>query len=358
MRHKRAVAYWYMLFVLLAIASPPREATAQSGDPIVDSYLTSYYTNRVGSTAPPTNLILSNYGDHPNNYLKCDVIATPSAPPWEVNCPSDLTYTPNAHTGGYQAFGVGLKNIYATSYWDYYCTLEEQWVWDPELGEYVLEYVYVCYYELVQVPAEVTAIAVARIKWGSNSYVFNDFTGLTLKLSNLAFMGGPEPPVENCDPENIIFGADAHCTYPGTYVSEAGYEDKIIVPDSCSLSSRTGTWSDFYNGCFHSAGGYTDLPSAYVDTNAADPGTGPFVLSVGTARARDLVTGTTYTWRLYFGQGGNEPVTGSQVLRHTGSVTVKQPFHVFCNLYASVFGENAACFFSVDQTNLTPAVPW
>lgn len=265
MCHKLSVAYSCVLFVLLAAALAPRDAIAQSGDPVVDFYLPSYYGHRAGSTAPPSNLIPSNYGvSHPNEYLDCDVASTPGvAPPWEVNCPSDLTFTPNTHTGGYQAFGVGLKNIPASSYYDYRCEVVEQWVYDPEFFEWRWDYAYVCYYQLVQIRAEVTAIAVARVKWGNTSYVFNDFTGLTLKLSNLAFAGGPEPPVHDCRPANITFGADARCTYPGTYVSGAGYEDKIIVPDTCSVSSRSGTWTDFHNGCFHSAGGYTDLPSAH-----------------------------------------------------------------------------------------------
>jgi len=313
-------------------------ALGQTGDPVVDQWITSYYAHRAGNNLAPTSLTPSNYP----NVLACST----STPVWENNCPSDLTYTPNANTGGYQAFGVGINSWPSQSYWDYDCTLEDVWVWDPELQQWVLEWQVLCYYQLVQVSAQAGGQAVSRVRWGSQQHAVQ---GSMRTISTLAFNG---EDLAGCHPS--WNGSDAPCTATGTFVEGGGYEDKIVIPEFCPLSRRTGTFMDANSGCFYSYNGLwvSNLPSPYLDTTAGD-GPSNYVAAIGVASGVSIVENFTYTSRITFFQWGQETVNGNQI-RHNGSVTVRLPFTSPCLLYAPVFGLDAACFFNVDQTQIAP----
>ncbi len=313
----------------------------------MDYYVTSYYSDRAGNTASASNLQPSNYGNGSGYDLIDCAYAT--APSWETNCPSDLTYTPNAHTGGYQAFGVGIKNYPQQDYWDYDCYYVDVWVWDEESHQWVLEWQYVCEYTHVQVPAQVAGIAVARIKWGNYQSQFG-LGGPSHTISTLAFKGSSFLP---CTPTLSPSGVEAPCAGTGTYVAGAGYEDKLLIPDNCALPARTGTYVDAAAsfGCFYSYDGlwWSDLPSPYLDTTVSD-GPSYYIAAIGTPTAANISEGVTYSWRVAFYQWGNEAVHGE--VRHQGGLTKKMPSSPFCSAFSGTFGENAACHFNVDQTLL------
>jgi hypothetical protein len=332
-----------LLAFLLVI---PAQAFAQSGDPVVDSHLVPYYEHRRSSSAPPSALSPTNYGSG-SALLGC---ASSSAPSHETNCPSDLTYTPNANTGGYQAFGVGIHNIPYSEQWITECYILETWEWDWEAGTWVLTFYYWCDTYLYVTRAEVSGFAISRIKWGAT---YATIPNASTPLSTLAFKG---TNLANCNPKPGVI-AEAPCLSNGTYVPSAGYEDKIIIPDNCPRAERTGLATDFTDGCFWSQQGLwmSDMPAAYQDTTAADRGD-QFVISVGTASAASLNEGTMYTNRTWFGQLGTETIRPGPV-RHTGSVTVPRSLAPFCLLYQSTFGQ-AACMFNVDQVQITPPLSW
>lgn len=331
--------------LLAGLCMSTMSALAQTGDPIVDYYVTSYYQYRAGHTGAPENLNPSNYGNGVGYDLLDCVYAT--SPSWETNCPSDLTYTPNANTGGYQAFGVGIKNWPAQAYWETECYWEDTWVWNPESHEWEFDYVYVCDQHYVQTQAEAGGVAVGRVRWGAYKSQFG-IGGPYHKVSTLAFKGSSFPP---CNPTLSPSGVEAPCAGTGTYVAGAGYEDKILIPDNCPLPSRTGTYIDANSGCFYSYNGlwWSDLPSPYLDTTAND-GPSYYIAAIGTPNASSIQEGWTYTWRVGFFHWGNESVHGE--VRHQGSLTIKKTISPFCVLFSGTFGENSACHFNVDQTLL------
>jgi hypothetical protein len=328
------------LFALISISG---RAHAQTGDSVVDSYVGNpYYEHKAGNKFAPLNLAPSNYGVYGFQMLDC---AFASAPVWEGSCPSDLSYAPNVHTGGYQAFGVGYHNIQAQDYWDYDCYYVDVWVWDQEAGTWVLEWQYWCDYHHITVAAELTGVVVARVSWGGYQ------ADLGIPLSTSAFKGTTLPP---CNP--TYTGPTAPCSSVGTYVAGAGYEDKVLITDQECALLRTGLNSDHWNGCLHpSTGWISDLPSAYGDTTASDSSS-PLVVGMGTPYPATFEEGRTYTWVRYFGKAGNRSTHGDA--RHNGAVTKKVPESPFCIAFSSTFGENAACYFNVDQTQLAPASPF
>lgn len=335
------------LFFLIAFSfAVPSSTFAQTGDPVVDYYVpVTYYPYRAGSTTSPSNLQPSNYGTLGFQLIGC---AYASAPSWEDKCPSDLTFTPNAHTGGYQAYGVGVKNWPAETRTITDCGWEDTWVWDEKSHEWVIEWIYVCHGETYTIPAEAGGYAVGRIKWGTTQFPWSIAGPPYHTLSTLAFKGSSFPP---CNAVLAPDGETAPCTGTGTYVAGAGYEDKLLIPDNCSLTQRTGTSADQNAGCFLGGSWVSDLPSPYLDTTATDA-PAYFVASVGTPNAASLQAGVTYTWRMGFRQRGNESVHGQ--VRHQGSITKKFMNAAFCTLFSGTFGVNPSCYFNVDQVLLAP----
>src|SRR3970040_2023368 len=93
-----------VLLATIVCVSWSVDACAQwTGDPTLDNWLASYQ-QRGGNNQSPVNL-------QPSNYPIFNGCRSGNAPGWESNCPSDLTYTPLAGAGGYQAFGVAITNV-------------------------------------------------------------------------------------------------------------------------------------------------------------------------------------------------------------------------------------------------------
>jgi hypothetical protein len=330
-------------------------AWSQTGDSVVDSFVTPYYEHRNGGTAPPSVLQPSTYGPQPADLTRCGI--GPSPPAHESSCPSDITYVPNVHTGGYQAFGIGLHNYPYYEDWIPECEMIPYPYWDGE--GWSIEWVMECTYHHVVAPAEAGGPGVSRIQFGANTVTLPHVPdvgqpAVTAPISTLAFKGSH---LQWCSPTYV--GPTAPCVpAAGTYVPGAGYEDKITMPDNCSLSTRTGTGSDANNGCFWTSPGlmWTNFPSAYQDTNSQDSGP-TFVMSVGTPNAASLQEGVMYTTRWGYFQWGNETVPVGQTITHKGAVTSKHLATPFCAAMYGTFGE-AACWYNVDQTNITAPLLW
>jgi hypothetical protein len=332
----------FLILVGLWIVSPP--ASAQTGDALIDSYL-SGFTSRGGNSLAP-NLGPSSY---PNGIL--NACNSASAPSWEGNCPSDLMYTPNANTGGYQAFGVGINNWPGGTYYYPYCYPVIVWYQD-ELGWYYQIEIW-CDWYYVTMPTHTYGVASARIKFGS--LPVNGPWGST-PMSTLAFKGNAvHPPYvgsATCTP--IFTGMSAPCVGQSNVIAvpDAGYEDKILIPDSgCNptLGRRSGDASDASAGCFVLDGTMwaTDLPSPYPDTTFLDEAP-LYVASMGSANPRNIAENTTYTWWINFFQYGLESPT-AKTITHNSAVTVNIPSAPGCS--GSALWN---CYFNVDQTTIAP----
>ncbi len=335
------------LLALIAIWLLSPFSHAQTGDALLDSYL-SGFSSRGGNSAAP-NLGPSSY---PNGVL--NACNSGSAPSWEGNCPSDLMYTPNANTGGSQAFGVGINNWQGGTYYYPYCYPVVVWYpYQDELGGWYYEIQIWCDWYYVTMPTHSYGVAAARIKFGS--LPVNGPWGST-PMSTLAFKGNTVYPpyvgAATCTP--IWTGMTAPCVGQSDViaVNSAGYEDKIIIPDAnCNpgVLGRTGGASDANNGCYVLDGNRwaTDLPSPYPDTTFLDSAAN-YVPGMGSANPAAIQEQKTYTWWLNFFQYGLEFPTSKTIL-HNSAVTSNVPAAPNCSS-----SQPWNCYFNVDQTSIAP----
>lgn len=336
--------------VLFAITlMVPTVGSAQTGDSVIDGWL-SGFQRKGGNSSPPGDL-------HPNSYggviHKCN---SPGAPSWEGNCPSDLLYTPNHWTGGYQAYGVGLNLWPGGYYWYRYCY--PVWVYYEEYG-WQLEIW--CDYYLVQVTEHTYGAAAARITFGATNAGSSPWG--PRPMSTMAFKGNnvyaPVVGEAWCTP--VWLGSSAPCYLQSDKIavpastggegSSVGYEDKIIIQDNnCNVTVRTDTYHDANNGCFTRDGGNwaTDLPSPYPDTTK-DDGPTPYISGIGTAAPTSLIEGQRYFWWINFYQMGLEAGTGHHI-GHNAAITYKINSAPGCSSSALW-----NCYFNVDQTTIAPS---
>ena len=312
-------------------------ALAQTGDSWVDAQINGWDFH-AGNASAPSLLAPWNYSVD----WACDAGGAPS---WETNCPSDLLYTPNANTGGYQAFGVGWSVVPALTNWEPYCYARLVWTWHNDSGwQETLEWD--CDWQAVTSPPYTWGITAVRIKWGSVETAFSQPPG-SWPTSTLAFKGNQFP---ECDPSNNPFGAGTPCDGPNTiFVLNAGYESKVKMYDAGCTWTRTNTWIDTYHGCLSHVETIleTSLPCAYKDTNIIDSPS-DYVSAVGTSCANALVEGNTYYWKLLFSANNvNTWPVGDAT--HRGAITA--------NL-GSWPGGDELTRFNVDQTVIAPASPF
>jgi hypothetical protein len=331
--------------LLLALVGFPCICFSQTGDSVIDGYF-SYedWQIKVGSTAAPENLAPTSYAGIIN---RCN---SSFAPSWESNCPSDLLYTPNHWTGGYQAFGVALNRRDESTDLVYDCYT---WWYQDEVGNWVMDYS--CEFRWIYTPGLTRGIVAARIKFGA------DLSGGGLwgpkPMSTMAFKGNtvylPEISAANCTA--IWIGPSAPCVAQSDVVAvkNAGYEDKLVIRDfNCGVISRGGNdnQTDFNAGCFTGSGYLlSDLPAVYLDTTIFD-GPDYFVPGVGSAAPTAIVEGQTYSWATYFGEYGAEARVPHTV-SHRSAVTAYEGAAPGCSSSALY-----NCYFNVDQAAIAPAI--
>lgn len=338
-----SLAFFLLIFSSLAFSQT-------TGDPEIDSWL-STYSLKAGNAAAPTSLIPSLYTGG------VEACQSASALPHEARCPSDLLYTPNANTGGYQAFGIGAEPVTGGTYVFADCYVV--YIWNPSL-EYYEAYIQCSYYTLT-VPDYTWGIAAAKISFGTNqmqtSWGFFPMSTMAFK-ANRDYL--PSVAAVDCNPVFSFLTLSTPCDFlkSDTYaVPDSGYEDKIIMTDrGCATPTffRSGDANDATYGCFtHSTLNWaTDLPGAYRDTTYLDS-PGDYQPAVGTTVPFLLVGGNTYRWWSNFIQLGHEPASGSAyVLRHNAAVTHFDPILPSCSLVSAP----ELCYYNVDQTMIAPSI--
>lgn len=320
-------------------------ANAQTGDAQLDTWL-SVYSTAAGNNTQPTNLTPANY---PNGVTKCKLSTAPS---WETLCPSDLLYTPNANTGGYQAFGVGADYRPSGTY--YYATCYVQWIYNAFLDAY--EPLIFCNYQSVNIAAHTYGSAMARIKFGSNT----TSTPFGAKpISTLAFKANitylPNAPGITCTPTLNLVGAAPCATlqFDRYAIPGNGYEDKVLITDlGCTKLLRDGDDSDALANCYTHDGmnWQSDLPGVYRDTTASDTATN-YVPGVGSVVPWAIIENQTYYWWTDFYQWGQDPA-GPISLRHNSAITtsIDLPGGPPCGTSPET------CAFNVDQTTIAPVI--
>lgn len=330
----------FSLIAAMALGfSTAQVAEAQTGDAVIDSWI-SNFQRKGGNSAAPTSLNPSQYS---SGVTKCN----PGPPASEGNCPSDLLYTPNANTGGYQAFGVGLNNFQGGTYWYPVCYIV--WVYYYDIGWSLQTW---CDWYYIQVLDHAYGAAAARVQFGTNTTV----TPWSLRpMSTLAFKANnvytPTIPSVECTP--IWIGASAPCLAQSNVyaVTDAGYEDKILIDDhNCNVILRSDSSSDAAAGCFTRDGNrwLSDLPSPYPDTTASD-GPTPYVAAIGSAAPEQISEGQTYFWWINFYQLGLESA-GTHNIKHNSAVTTNIQSAPGCSAL-----QPWNCYFNVDQTLIAPA---
>lgn len=342
-----------LVLALVAWGACDTDAHAQTGDATIDAWIAPYNHYRGGNNLPPASL-------QPGNYPYFNACNSASAPSWEANCPSDLTYTPLAGAGGYQAFGAGIYNIPEGDYWYVFCYW--YWYYDPNLDTYVFQFL--CdYYYLGYFPAQTAGIAGARIAF-SQLPVYTA-AGYYEPLSTLAFKSVNTHwnlPSLFCRPDFSVLNVEAPCdsaqhdayvipfTYPETPPNPgAGYDDKIQIenPACPSWWIRTHSSLDRDVGCFsgHDSSWWSDLPAPFPDTTIIDVAN-PYVITVGSAQPWAIQEGYLYSWKRDFWAYGYNNLLWTYA-KHFGVATYWVD-GVLCN------GTPQICFFSVDQTRIGP----
>ena len=334
-----------LIFVLVGSFAPKVVDAQPTGDSFVDGKLNEFPFQKKGGNNSPPSLGPGNY---PNDVKDCN---SATAPAHEASCPSDLLYTPNSNTGGYQAYGVGISNLPGGTYWYGFCF--PNWFYPDD-------YIYVyweCYWYPIQIPDMAYGVAASRVRFGSNT----TSSPWSLKpMSTLAFKANsvylPVDVFVECDPDFSISPAGAPCddSDQNVYaVPDAGYEDKIVIRDYGCTGIRLGTPSDATKGCFvrdliSPANWYSNLPAAYPDTTFLDDND-YYNPGFGSADPTAIIEGVNYLWYTGFYQYGLES-TAPHEIRHIASVTTYvDPSPVGCNAL-----EPWDCYFQVDQTNIAP----
>ncbi len=327
---------------IIAIREP---AVAQSGDATIDSAIATY-ARRAGSSGVPN----FKPADYSNGVTACSG-ASP-VPTWEQNCPSDLLYTPNGNTGGYQAFGVGINNVPGGAYWTQYCGYIP-----VEIGPGEYYWAWMCWWVPITLDDQTIGLAMARVTFGTQGvetpWGVRPMSTLAFKANNLY---QPDSSSVTCQPDYI--GDSAPCHPPNTYaVQNVGYEDKISIDDyGCTVpfTGRTGDSQDADRGCFVASSWDSDIPSAYLDTTKFD-GAQLYIPSVGSSDPKGIAEGVTYYWDIQFYEMGLESSAPAEIV-HSASVTT---YLVVPGLGCANTPESIAnCYFQVDQTRISPADIW
>ncbi len=153
----------------------------------------------------------------------------------------------------------------------------------------------------------------------------------------------------HCDPDIDIGDLSAPCDrddVDAIFVPGATFESEGLVPNAtCLLPLRTGTSVDQTAGCFLPTFGFTNLPSAYLDTTVADART-PLNAAIGTIAPDRILEGFTYETYVYFWAFGTQIVLG-QKAKHIGQIGTDS---FLCPLPSQF------CTFSVDTTKLDEAI--
>jgi hypothetical protein len=344
-----------LMLALVALGACGTDARAQTGDGAIDGWIAPYNSYRGGNNLPPASI-------QPGNYAYFNACHSPSAPAGENNCPSDLTYTPLAGAGGYQAYGVGVFNQPEGHYWAPYCYYE--WYYDPNLDREI--WFFVCsYYYVGYLPDQTFGTAAARIRFSQLTVLTP--AGFYEYLSTLAFKSvNTHWNLENlfCRPILSWVPAESKCdpakqdayVIPFTYPYEppnpgVGYDDKIHVDNpNCSSPVRTDTFVDRQLGCFagYDSNWWSDLPAPFADTSVTDA-PNPYVTTIGTVQPWAIQEGYLYSWQRNFWAYGLNNLASTEA-KHFGGVTMW--FDTFpCN------GTPQICSFSVDQTRIGPNAP-
>lgn len=350
--HRRTTILIGLVFAIVS-----RLSHAQfTGDPLVDSWGFGPGGWWAGNAAAPTALAVANYG---SDVTQCNSIASPS---WEDHCPSDLTYTPTAATGGTQAFAMWFWSQPDQYDWVIVPVLMTDWDWECNCIVYYWTYEYQWGFQ----PAYSVGRVAAHIRFGTAQVAI---TGLgaprylsTLALKTAATVANNLPQY-NCDP-SVVYGlfvtklcnplkSDVFLVPRGGVTplnAGVGYEDKIIVPNPLCPSTRvrSGNAADRDHGCFVFDGYdfWTNIPGFYQDTTKFDVGS-PYVAGVGTVRPHQLVEGADYWWVIGFSARGHQDIVGLTV-RHTANITM------YDSQYPCVPNSGPLCQFNVDQTNIAP----
>jgi len=344
--------------ILVSICSVGTVAQAQvfTGDPLVDQWAWGTPIQFAGNAAAPTSLNPANYG---SDVTRCNSSAAPS---WEDHCPSDLTYTPTASTGGTQAFGLWFASQPDRYEWTLVPVLLTDWDWECNCLVYYWSYEWAYAFS----PAYSAGRVAAHIKFGNTQVSISGISGARY-LSTLALKTAATVPNNtsqyNCDP-SVAYGfgvaklcnplkSDVFLVPQGGVTPQTagvGYEDKIIVPNPLCPSTRvrTGNSQDWSHGCFAFDGlhFYTNIPGAYQDTTKFDIGP-PYIAGVGTVTPHLLTEGTSYWWTIDFKSGGTQSLLG-ETARHTANITM------YDTAYPCVPNSGPLCQFNVDQTNIAP----
>ncbi|MEX0619684.1 MAG: hypothetical protein WDZ76_14725 [Pseudohongiellaceae bacterium] len=246
--------YSRVLVVALTLILSTSTVWGQStGDSFIDAAINGY-SIKFGGNDTPNGLNPSQYT---NGVDKC---SSSQAIAGEINCPSDLFYTPNPHTGGYQAWGVGLTLIEGSQSNYYYC-----YAYYDEIYPDYYEWTFDCEIIVEIVIAHTLGRAVGRIEFGENTTSTSSWG--SKPMSTLAFKANNVyTPVDSnvaCDPEtpSIFNGGAALCddADDNVYaVPDVGYEDKVLIEDkNCNmpleppiLNRRVGDHSDVVFNCF------------------------------------------------------------------------------------------------------------
>jgi hypothetical protein len=297
---------------------PAARADYVIGDGFVDSLIFNY--NSKGGRVD-TGWVVNPYKYAPNPNA-CNRYSFDG---FEGRCPNDSTYTPSYDTGGYQAWGAGLQNYEGGYYYQnvyYVC-----WDYNGDLG-----YTYTICWDTywTYVPPYVEGRVATHLKWGRGANGVNAIPRSSgyYDSSTLAFTGDDQPA---CSFYDLDFSGGMICAPPLTdrvYVPDAGYEDKVAVPNpSCPPSrQRAGDYTDRYYGCFYAesslgSASYTNLPAPYVDTTFTDSAP-TYVASMGSAYAAGIVPGQMYYATIYFWAYGNPQINGNGPTAHVGAVTM------------------------------------
>lgn len=153
----------------------------------------------------------------------------------------------------------------------------------------------------------------------------------------------------HCDPDIDLGDLSAPCDrddLDAVFVPGATFESEGLVPNAtCLLPVRTGTSVDQTAGCFLPTFGFTNLPSAYLDTTVADSRT-PLNAAIGTVAPDRILEGFAYETYVYFWAFGTQIVLG-QKAKHIGQIGTDS---FLCPLPSQF------CTFSVDTTKLDEAI--
>jgi hypothetical protein len=273
----------------------------------------------------------------PQGALSCG-----SGVPGEANCPNDTAYmpgpfqsNPSGWMGGMDAWGVAL-----------------QWAGGPQLYFY-------CWTRRVsdsngegrwESGCDVVEANTPRVTYGASVTIiaWNKVTltegGQTFYRSVASYK---QPNLSHC----VFLPGNNSCIGSNSvYVPDAGYEDKMIIPNfSCTKGTRSDDASDRQAGCFVVDRVVSNLTPYYRDTTAFDSGD-TFVASAGFTNPAGIVVTKKYTTEIRFSARGWESIAPGVAVKHRGAITTRLEANPACALHGF---DPAWCYFNVDSRTLS-----